>query len=156
MFESSIGSVVSLVQFDFSDVNLNREQSDRETKAFDTFKENVANANPKMKANVREEALDALFDIREETEILTEIKDIRDELKILKRVLEEQKEVAEKLFSMYERSTPNITNPTALLGMNKIHKDHIDEMDKRAADIYDSVSSNSMSKSYRDDSTCLR
>jgi hypothetical protein len=86
--------------------------------------------------------LNALFDITEETETLTEIKDIRDELNILKMVLEDQFQGAEKLILVPQKFSADksyFTKELTLLSMNKSHQNHIDEMDKRAVGIYEAA-----------------
>lgn len=98
-----------------------------------------------MKSSGEKPALDALFNILEETELLIEIKDIRDELNILNMVLSYQKEIVNQLLdSMDHYTTSQRRNhderKAFLLEITEGHQRHIRSMNKRVESVYEAVS----------------
>ncbi len=80
------------------------EVSEKQNTLFKAFRHttkdlNDSNLDPKE----RKKAIDALFSLGQETELLVEILDIQDELTIVKNVLTQQQDVLSKLLNLYPK-----------------------------------------------------
>ncbi len=109
---------------------------DKETKLFRSFKEKVHENNATTS--------DDLIDIREETELLVEVKDIRDELKILTMVNQTQAEVISDFIDVVTELENSGTSHekwgSGLRNLVKRYKNDIDRMDEQANATHDAVS----------------
>lgn len=84
----------------------------------------------------------ALLDIREEIELLVEVKDIRDEIKIILSVLGTQKSLVEKMGNLNAQSSMFSEQPN-IYSMIRTDIEDFNGLNEQAAIIQDKVSHDS-------------
>lgn len=88
------------------DFGAHPSQSEQQSKLFEGFDRIAGILHPEeLDEEERNEKINALFGVKEDTALLVEIMDIQDELNIIMTVLTQQKEVLDQLAKLYPKSS---------------------------------------------------